>query len=55
LESGDLSSHEDYKANRRNALGGRLLAYVQATGRGRIKITITSANLKSYKAELMAE
>ena len=32
LESGDLSSHEDYKANKRKVYNGRMLAYVQASG-----------------------
>jgi beta-galactosidase len=47
LESGDLNSHEDYKANKRKAFRGKLLAYVQCTGkRGRVTIRISSPGLK---------
>jgi hypothetical protein len=48
LESGDLSSHEDYKSNKRKLYNGRLLAYVQSTGKpGAVKITISSPGLQS--------
>jgi beta-galactosidase len=48
LESGDLASHEDYKANKRKAFNGKLLAYVQSTGKaGNVKITLSSPGLKS--------
>ncbi|MEJ6980595.1 glycoside hydrolase family 2 TIM barrel-domain containing protein [Pedobacter sp. P351] len=48
LESGDLSSHEDYKENKRKVYNGKLLAYVQSGGQpGRVKITISSPGLKS--------
>jgi beta-galactosidase len=48
IESGDLNSHEDYKANKRKAYRGRLLAYVQSTGKaGDITITLTSPGLQS--------
>jgi beta-galactosidase len=51
LESGDLTSHEDYKSNKRKAFNGRLLAYLQSTGKpGKISVTISSPGLK--KAEL---
>jgi beta-galactosidase len=47
LESGDLASHEDYRSNRRKAFNGRLLAYVQSTGKaGDVKITFSAAGLK---------
>jgi hypothetical protein len=48
LESGDLASHEDYKANNRKLYNGRLLAYVQSTGKaGKVTITISSPGLPS--------
>ncbi len=47
LESGSLSSHESYQSDKRNALHGRLLAYVQTTGKpGKIEVNISSKNLK---------
>jgi len=47
LESGSLSSHESYQSNKRNALHGRLLAYIQTTGKpGKIQVNISSKNLK---------
>ena len=47
IESGDLNSHEDYKSNKRKAYRGRLLAYVQSTGKaGDITITLTSPGLQ---------
>jgi hypothetical protein len=45
LESGDITSHEDYKANKRKAFNGRLLAYVLSTGTGKVTITISSPGL----------
>ncbi len=39
LESGSLVSHEDYKANKRKALHGKLLAYLQtAQKKGEVKV-----------------
>lgn len=55
LESGSLTSHEDYKSDRRRALDGKLLAYVQAVEKGQIKITISSPGLTSYEVRLVAE
>jgi beta-galactosidase len=47
LESGDVSSHEDYRAKKRKAFNGRLLAYIQSTGDvGAVKVTISSPGLK---------
>ena len=49
LESGDLNSHEDYKATKRKLYNGRLLAYVQSTGKpGYVKITIQSPGLPGH-------
>lgn len=48
LESGNLSSHEDYKSNKRKAYNGKILAYVQSKGQpGEVKITLHSPGLKS--------
>jgi beta-galactosidase len=47
LESGSLSSHESYQSNKREALHGRLLAYIQTTGSaGKVQVNISSKNLK---------
>jgi len=54
LESGDLSSHEDYKANKRKLYKGRLLAYIQATADGIIKISISAPGLGSQTIQLTA-
>lgn len=48
LESGDLASHEDYKTSKRKAFNGKLLAYIQSTGKaGSVNVTISSPGLKS--------
>lgn len=47
LESGDLSSHENYKANKRKLYKGKLLAYVQATSKGEIVVEVKSPGLAS--------
>jgi beta-galactosidase len=49
LESGSLSSHEDYKSNSRQAVGGKLKAYIQGTGRGQINVSVKGANLQPYE------
>ncbi|MFT2008279.1 glycoside hydrolase family 2 TIM barrel-domain containing protein [Pontibacter sp. 13R65] len=47
LESGSLVSHEDYKANKRKALRGKLLAYLQAEQKkGEVKVTFQSPGLQ---------
>jgi hypothetical protein len=47
LESGSTTSHEDYKANHRQALHGKLIAYIQTNGKpGNITIQFSSQNLK---------
>jgi beta-galactosidase len=47
LESGSSSSHESYQASQRKALHGRLLAYIQTTGKaGNVKVQLSSAKLK---------
>ena len=48
LESGNPISHEDYQSVKRKVFHGKLLAYIQSTGKpGKIKISITSPELKS--------
>jgi beta-galactosidase len=48
LESGSNSSHESYQASQRKALHGRLLAYIQTTGKqGSIKVQLSAGSLKS--------
>ncbi|WP_200977618.1 glycoside hydrolase family 2 TIM barrel-domain containing protein [Echinicola sp. 20G] len=50
LESGDLSSHEDYQSKRRKTYHGRLRAYVRIDGEGEIKIS--TKGLKSIKLKM---
>ncbi|WP_114938799.1 sugar-binding domain-containing protein [Mucilaginibacter endophyticus] len=53
LESGSTSSHENYQSNQRKALHGRLLAYVQTTGKpGKVQVQISSGNLESSTVTL---
>jgi len=55
LESADLRSHEDYKANKRKAYKGKVLAYIQATGPGTITVTVSSSGLKSQTVQLESQ
>jgi hypothetical protein len=55
MESGDLSSHEDYKDNKQKVYHGRLLGYIQAQNPGLIKLTIKSQGLESKVIEIEAE
>lgn len=55
LESGSLTSHEDYKSNKRKAVGGRLLAYVQANEHGPIKVKVSSERMKSSEIQIQAK
>lgn len=54
LESGDLSSHEDYKASKRKLYKGRLLAYIQATAPGAIKVTVTAPGVTAQTLQFNA-
>jgi len=55
LESGSSVSHEDYKSNKRKALRGRLLAYIQGNLKaGVIKVTIRSFGLKMAVLQIKA-
>ena len=48
LESGSLTSHEDYKSNRRKVLNGKLMAYIQPGSKpGIIGVVIQSPGLKT--------
>lgn len=48
LENGSNSSHESYQASQRKALRGRLLAYIQTTGKpGNVKVEFSAGSLKS--------
>jgi beta-galactosidase len=52
LESGSLVSHEDYKSNKRKALNGKVLAYIQSQQKaGAVKVTITSPGLQTKVIE----
>ena len=56
LESGDLASHEDYQASKRTALHGRLLAYIQTTGKpGAVSVKITATDLKPATINLTVQ
>lgn len=53
LESGDLASHEDYKANKRRFYNGKLLAYIQSDGSaGMVNVTFSSPGLPSTSISL---
>lgn len=55
LESGDLSSHEDYKSNKRKLFNGRLLAYIQSTGKtGNVKLSFSSPGLPTTSVSISA-
>jgi beta-galactosidase len=55
VDSGDPSSHEDYKSNRRRAFHGLCLAIVQSTGNpGPIRATAAAASLKSGTVAILA-
>lgn len=53
LESGSTSSHENYQSDKRKALHGRLLAYIQTTGKpGKVQVLFSAGNLKSSAVTL---
>lgn len=55
LESGSLTSHENYKSNIRKAVDGKLLAYLQAEKAGQIKVTVSSQELSSSVIKINAK
>lgn len=55
LESGSLDSHESYQSNTRKAVGGKVMAFVQAEGKGQIKIIVSGSNLISHEVHLLSE
>jgi len=47
LESGSMTSHEDYKANKRKTFNGQLVAYIQSNGKpGPVTVTLSSPGLQ---------
>lgn len=53
MESGDNASHEDYKLNKRKALHGKLIAYIQVNKNAKnVEAVITSPGLTSEKVRL---
>jgi len=53
LESGSSTSHEDYRSNKRKALHGNLVGYVQAKNDAPdIKVSVTSPGLKALTVSL---
>ncbi len=53
LESGSTSSHEDYKANKRKALHGKLLAYIMADqDPAKVSVDISSPGLQKVRLQL---
>jgi hypothetical protein len=53
LESGSSSSHEDYKANKRKALHGRMVAYVLLEkNAGKVNVGLTAEGLKSQRISI---
>jgi hypothetical protein len=53
LESGSTISHENYQSNTRKVLKGRLLAYIQTTGKpGKTTVQFSAAGLKSASITL---
>ena len=50
LESGSSSSHEDYKANKRKALHGKMIAYLLLEkNAGNVTVDFSAAGLQSHK------
>jgi len=53
LESGSTTSHENYPADHRQALHGRLIAYIQTNGKpGNTTVTFNATGLKSASVTL---
>jgi hypothetical protein len=52
MESGDLSSHESYRAPKRKAYRGAALAYIRARGKGRITIEIKVKDLQPVSIQI---
>ncbi|WP_224998632.1 sugar-binding domain-containing protein [Cesiribacter sp. SM1] len=56
LESGSLTSHEDYRSNKRKAQHGKLLAYVQSQHKpGKVNISFQSSGLKPQEVSLTVD
>jgi len=53
LESGSTTSHESYQADHRQALHGKLIAYIQTNGKpGNIKVSFSAKDLKPASVTL---
>jgi len=53
LESGSNTSHESYRSSTRHALNGKLLAYIQTTGKpGKVLVQFSAPGLKSTSVTL---
>lgn len=56
LESGSTTSHENYQANHRKALHGRLLAYIQTNGTpGKVNVQFSAGKLKPSTVTLIVK
>jgi len=55
MESGNLTSHEDYQADSRKALNGKLLAYIKVVNEHRaVRVIFKSPGLKSKEISINA-
>jgi beta-galactosidase/beta-glucuronidase len=56
LESGSTNSHESYQADQRKTLHGKLLAYIQTTGKpGKIQVQFNATGLKPTSVTLIVK
>ena len=55
LESGDSNAADNYRDTKQRCKNGRLLGYIQATGRGKVAIKLTSPLLQSSTVEFNVE
>ena len=56
LESGNSSSHEDYKSNKRKVYRGKLLAYIQSQQKpGPIKIRLSAPGLQPTSVDIHSD
>ena len=55
LESGDNNVADNYRDNKQRCKNGKLLGYIQATGKGKVYINLTSPLLQSSTIEFDVE
>ena len=55
LESGDNNVADNYRDNKQRCKNGKLLGYIQATGKGKVYINLTSPLLQSLTIEFDVE